>query len=160
MSAQITIDKKSMLNVDEALKGLKNVNWFEGIVRILVQIKSLAQLRLTEKEHIITGRLKNSIYIKTPNQSEADKIARQQGIENKKRYTWVTVGNIKGGSADADLTTVKLKNSEGAVGTNVVYSGKIERLDSYLYWAVKNINKDIVTYFKEVAKKNKRKYTK
>lgn len=160
MSVQISVDKASSNKLNKNLEALGDVNWFEGIVMTLVKIKSLAQLRLTDKGHIITSRLKNSIYIKTPKQSEANTIASRQGIENNRKYSWNSVGKQKGGSGDRDLSTVNVKKDEGAVGTNVVYGGKIERMDSYLYWALKNINKNIGEYFREVAKKNRAKYTK
>ena len=160
MSVQINVDRKSLKRVQQSIDGLGEVDWFEGVIVSLVKIKSLAQLRLNDKRHVITSRLENSIYVKTNNQTEADKIASREGVENNMRYSWNTVGNKKGGSGDRDLTSVQLSKEEGAVGTNVVYGGKIERLDSYLYWAVKNIQKDIGEYFRKVAGKNKNKYTK
>ena len=149
MSVEIKIDKATQRRLNESLKGLENIDFFEATVNALFRIKALAQLRLTEKSHIVTSRLKNSIYVKTPNQKHANR------SNNNRRYT-----DNEGRGFDADLTTVNLDKNEGAVGTNVEYAGKIERMDSYIYWGAKNIQKDIRQYFKDIMKENQRKYKK
>lgn len=183
---EVGIDKASEIRVQQAFDGLGDVPWFDGINMVLVKMKSLAQLRLTDRGHIITSRLKNSIYVKSLKQTNTDAIARQMGVDNSKTYQYA------GGNDSRDLLTVKLGKNEGAVGTNVEYAGAIERGarphkimakkakvlsdgknlfgksvnhpgfrgDSFLYWSVKNINKDIGNYFREIAKNNKRKYMK
>ena len=72
MSAEIKIDRATQRRLNESLKGLENIDFFEATVNALFRIKALAQLRLTEKSHIVTSRLKNSIYVKTPNQKHAN----------------------------------------------------------------------------------------
>jgi len=149
LSAEIKIDRATQRRLNESLKGLENIDFFEATVNALFRIKALAQLRLTEKSHIVTSRLKNSIYVKTPNQKHANR------PNNNRRYT-----DNEGRGFDADLTTVNLDKNEGAVGTNVENGGKIERMDSYNYWSAKNIQKDIRQYFKDIMKENQRKYKK
>jgi hypothetical protein len=179
MKEPISVD---MTEVTAALNGLKSVPWTDALAMVLFRIKALAQLRLTDRGHIVTSRLKNSIYVQMPKQSQANKIGREMGQENNKTYKY------EGGSGDREMKTVNLQVGEGAVGTNVEYAGAIEfgsrahdinspvlikgvgwryikkhpgfAGDSFLYWAAKNVNKDIADYFKEIALRNQKKYKK
>lgn len=160
MSGQIEIDEMSRRNVLAALSGIQAIPWNIALAKVLFRIKILAQLRLTEKMHIVTSRLKNSIYVKMPKQSDADKAGSEMGADNDRRYRWNAVGKQKAGTGDRDLSTVNLDVNEGAVGTNVEYGPKIERRDSFLYWAAKNINKNVGEYFKEIVAFNQKAYRK
>ena len=160
MSGQIVIDEMSRRNVLAALSGIQSIAWNIALAKVLFSIKILAQLRLTEKMHIVTSRLKNSIYVKMPKQSDADKAGSEMGADNDRRYRWNAVGKQKAGTGDRDLSTVNLDVNDGAVGTNVEYGPKIERRDSFLYWAAKNINKNVGEYFKEIVAFNQKAYRK
>lgn len=176
MGGTIQIDKASKQKLDKKLKGMKKLPFNEAIIRTLFDIKRLAQVRLKDRGHIETSRLRNSIYVKWPQQSKANRLSRG---DNSKAYSW------NGGSGSRDLN-ITLGKNEGAVGTNVEYASAIERGarphkirvknaktlgtvktgffgkevnhpgyggDSYLYWATRNINRNINKYMKEVAKK-------
>lgn len=117
----IEMDSATKTELFNKLEGLSNIKWDEGVAKFLFRVKALAQLRLTEKGHIVTSRLKNSIYVQMPKQSQANKIGREMGVQNSKRYRY------KGGSDSSVLTSVNLGINEGAVGTNVEYAGVIER---------------------------------
>jgi len=157
MGGQIEIDKMSRQRVMQSLQGLEDIPFDEALIRTLFKIKALAQLRIREKGHIVTSRLRNSIYVKYPAQSKADRLATS---DNNKNYSWNATKNQSAGSGNRDLKTVNLKIGEGAVGTNVDYAGKIERMDSYLYWGAKNINKDVKRYFQDIVRNSKNKFVK
>lgn len=145
MSAQIELDKVSKANLDKVIRGMAEMegDFWRATVRVLFNIKSNAQTRLTDRGHVVTSRLKNSIYVKTPGQEFAG-----AAENNPPRYN-----DKDGGSYDADLRSVSLKKHEGAVGTNVEYGDKIERLDSYMFWSVKNATRNVAEYFKETVKR-------
>lgn len=110
---------------------------FRAIVAILFDIKLIAQKKIKADGHIVTSRLRNSIFVKTIKQKFAKKST------NSMAYSF------SGGSANRDLS-VNLRTNEGAVGTNVVYAQKIEDLDSYLEYGVKMVNVD--KRFQQAAK--------
>lgn len=158
MSVSIEIDRESQRNIDKQFELLKKGagrSMYSALMKVAFKIKSEAQLRLTGRGHIISSRLKNSMFVKALNQ-----------VDN------VTYSDTKGKSYNADLTTVNLKSDEFAIGTNVEYAEAIEfgarphvieaknakvlsngkrffgkRVnhpgfggDSYLYWSMKNVN--------------------
>lgn len=141
MSAKLEIDSgsrnKLFSNLDQVAKKIPAAT-YEAIVVFLFNAKSLAQNRIKEKKHIVTSRLRNSIYVKS----------------NAKLQDQRTYSDNEGNTFNGDLSTVTLKEQEAAVGTNVEYAEKIERLDSFLYWGVQNADdKEFVkAYNKEVNK--------
>lgn len=133
MSIQISIDKASQNNLNkqfEALKKGSDGSLYRALVKVLMKIKTEAQLRITGKGHIVTSRLKNSIYVKM---KEPLEIAGTNG--NSRTYA-----DKDGQTFSSELRSVSVKELEGAVGTNVEYADKIETMDSYLYWAMKNVD--------------------
>ena len=179
MGVQIEIDKVSQANLNKAIRGLADMegDFWKATVKVLFNIKALAQLRLTDRGHVVTSRLKNSIYVKTPKQEHAG------AAENNS----VNYRDKDGKTYNADLLTVSLGKQEGAVGTNVEYAAAVENGcpphkirvknkkvlynfrtgqffgrevnhpgfagDSYLYWAVKNAGTNVRQYFEEVVKR-------
>lgn len=162
MSVQIEIDKVSFDNVMKQLDIVKEnggVSAYRAVVKVAFKIKSEAQLRLTGRGHIITSRLKNSIFVKT---KQPTLVANNQ----------LTYSDNTGKSYKSDLSTVKVNDFEAAIGTNVEYAPAIEfgarphvieakdkkvlsngksifgrrvnhpgfKGDSFLYWAFKNVN--------------------
>lgn len=126
-NADIQFDKLKKLGLEEMKKGL---------VKILFDIKALAQLKLKADEHIVTSRLRNSIYVKVP-----------EWAKNKDNAKY---SDITGKNYNADFE-VDLAKNEGAVGTNVDYAEKIEtQYDSFLYWGLKNV--DLDKRWREVSK--------
>jgi hypothetical protein len=115
---------------------------FRAIVAILFDIKLIAQRKIKSDGHIVTSRLRNSLFVKTLKQKFAKRST------NKKAYTF------QGGSSNRDLN-VPLDSQEGAVGTNVVYAQKIEDLDSYLEYGVKTV--DVNKRFQEIPKRANKK---
>lgn len=123
---QIELDKASLNNLNKQFNTLgttiKNAG-AKAIFKVLNKIKVEAQLRLKGRNHIVTSRLRNSIHVQT------------------KKTKPTNYKDNDGKIFNADLKTVKIDNElEGAVGTNVVYGSKIEFMDSYLYWALKNVD--------------------
>lgn len=154
------IDKLSERSLEAAMK---------GFVKLMTNAKTLAQQKLKADGHIVTSRLRNSIYIKT---------GTKQTIPGNKQ----TYSDGQGRSFNADFD-VELTRTEVAIGTNVEYAAAIElgarphtitskngkslgtpksgffgktvnhpgfSGDSYLYWGVKNTNPDQMG--REIAK--------
>lgn len=93
------------------------------VVKLLYDIKLLAQQKLKVDGHIVTSRLRNSIFVKSKRQGDTSSYSDKEG---------------RLFSRDLD---VQLSDMEGAVGTDVDYAAKIEyQYDSYLYWAAKNVD--------------------
>lgn len=161
-SIKLEVDKKTFDHVKSQLDALNTggvQSAYRAIIKVLFKIKSEAQLRLTGRGHIVSSRLKNSIYIKTKTPTITP--------TNSQSYSDNT-----GKSYNSDLTTVSVGDLEGAVGTNVEYASAIElgapphviqvkdakvlsdgkrifgrrvnhpgyKGDSFLYWALKNVN--------------------
>lgn len=111
----IEIDQASLNNLNKQFAALgttiKDASP-KAIFKVLMKIKTEAQLYLTGRGHVVTSRLKNSIYVKMPGFDNVP--------NNSKSYT------ADGKSYDSDLKTVVVKDNEGAVGTNVEYAAGIE----------------------------------
>jgi hypothetical protein len=127
VSAQIDIVTKSQTdlfsNIDKVRVEIPNA-CYAGLVRFLFRAKSLAQNKLRADKHIVTSRLRNSIFVKTTDKSK---------IKDQTNYR-----DNEGRSFNADLQTVRLDDNEAAFGTNVDYAEKIERLDSFIYWGFRH----------------------
>lgn len=127
MSARIEIVSKSRTdlfsNLDKIKVEIPNA-CYSGIIRFLFRAKSLAQNKIKQDRHIVTSRLRNSVFVKTTNEAK---------IKDQANYS-----DNQGNSFNGDLTTVRLRNNEAAFGTNVEYAEKIERLDSFIYWGFQN----------------------
>lgn len=128
MSIELHLDMNSLNHFTDQMNILKakgGRSMYSALIKVGMKIKTEAQLRLSGCEHVVTSRLKNSIYLK----------AKKDVPNNPRQYS-----DLVGKSWDADLTTVQVDENEIAVGTNVEYAGKIENRDSYLYWAMQNVN--------------------
>lgn len=128
----IELTKQSKHNFDVQMNKLGTVapeKAFKMIVTLLLDIKTLAQQKLKFNRHIKTSRLRNSLYVKTIGQKYANLPDNSISYKDKDNKSY---------SSDFD---VDLEKYEGSVGTNVDYASKIEYLyDSFLYWAMKNVN--------------------
>ena len=112
---QIEVDKASLNNLEKQFRALATTidkASPKAIFKVLMKIKTEAQLYLKGRGHIVTSRLRNSIYVQMPGHDDAP--------QNNKSYT------ADGKSYSSELKTVKLKENEGAVGTNVEYAAGIE----------------------------------
>lgn len=163
--ATIQLTRQSEANFKKQMKKLENLapnEAFKGVVKLLFDIKLLAQNKLKADKHIVTSRLRNSLYVKTIGQKYA------QRSNNSESY------NAYGKTYKSDFQ-VQLKEHEGAIGTNVEYGPAIEfgygphvievknarslgtvkkgffgksvnhpgfAGDSFLYWALKNVDVD------------------
>lgn len=129
MSVKLKLDRTSeknlLRNMDVIKKEYPNHAW-QMIVKMLYDMRFLAQTKLKADDHIVTSRLRNSLAVKTPNKND----------NTPNRYR-----DDEGNSFDGDLKSVKPEENEGYFGTNVVYGAVIEFLhDSYIYWAAKHVN--------------------
>lgn len=114
---QIEFDKASFDNVKSQLDGLKSqggMSAYRALMKVAFKIKAEAQLRLTGRGHVVTSRLKNSIFVKSKKMSDVIK------GNNKLNYS-----DKNGKSYSADLS-VSLNDLEFAIGTNVEYGEDIE----------------------------------
>jgi len=129
MPVELKLDKKSRKNLERNFRVIKKEypkRTWEMVVKMLFDMKFLAQQKLKADEHIVTSRLRNSIMVKTPTKGEGDDT----------KYS-----DNEGEIFDGDLKSVKLRDFEGAFGSNVIYAQAIEFLhDSYIYWAAKHVN--------------------
>jgi hypothetical protein len=94
---------------------------YDGLVKFLFTAKMNAQNKIKADRHIVTSRLRNSIFVKSHSKFKDN----------------VNYSDNEGGRFNADLD-VDLKPHEAAFGTNVDYAEKIERLDSFIWWGFKN----------------------
>jgi hypothetical protein len=161
MSVEFSIDQTSLDNLKRQIEEFKKRTGhsaYTGLCAAALQLRNDAMLRLRERKHIITSRLRNSIYIKVSKQDKSVSLP-----DNGLSYSDDT-----GATYNRDLKTVTLDAGSIAVGTNVEYAGAIEfghgpiainspvnmkkigwrylktipakGGDSFLYWAFKNIN--------------------
>lgn len=117
-SVQIDIDKSAFDNIQKQFNSLKiggTASAYRALMKVAFKIKSEAQLRLTGRGHIITSRLKNSIFVKSKKMNDVIKKG------NSLTYT-----DTKGNSYKSDLSTVMLNEFEFAIGSNVEYAQDIE----------------------------------
>jgi hypothetical protein len=151
MGVTITVDKISAKRTSAKFRLMEKLypeEVFRAIVEILFDIKLISQKKLKSDNHIVTSRLRNSIFVKTPKQKFAKKST------NSKVYSYPggkdkrTGRMIPGGTATRELD-VSLNGAEGAVGTNVVYASKIEKLDSFLQHSVDTVDSE--KRFKQAA---------
>lgn len=111
----IELTQQSKKNIDLQMAKLKKLApdvARKGMFKLLFDIKALAQNKLKSDRHIVSSRLRNSIYVQT---------LKPQNIgDNKETYQDET-GKSYSSRLDVDLT-----DNDGAVGTNVEYAGAIE----------------------------------
>ena len=115
MAVEMKVDPRSSKILKQNFKELDNYpkEVFRSIVSILFDIKLIAQNKIKSNGNIVTSRLRNSLFVKTPKQIHA------------KRSTNSIAYSYKGGSGKRGLSTI-LDKFEGAVGTNVEYASSIE----------------------------------
>lgn len=111
--------------LDKVLKNFKNFSddikvelQQELVASCMIEIETVAKEKLTQDRHIDTGRLRASIFTKT---------------KDKKRNRY---SDNEGNSYTCELNS-PVDDLKVAVGTNVEYAMKIERLDSYMLYAYK-----------------------
>jgi hypothetical protein len=106
--------------LDQAKINIPNMV-YDGLVKFLFTAKMNAQNKIKADRHIVTSRLRNSIYVKSKSK-----------FQDKVEYN-----DNEGNRFDADIE-VDLDKHEAAFGTNVDYAEKIERLDSFIWWGFRN----------------------
>ena len=125
MSVELKLDEASQRHVLGQLEKLKQQGGrsaYSAITKVMFKIINEAQLRLTGRGHIVTSRLKNSLHVETT---------------NKQNFNYT---DKEGKSFQGGLNSVSVGEGEVIGGTNVEYADKIETMDSFLYWALKNVN--------------------
>lgn len=125
MSVSLQIDKGNLDHIYKQfiiLRATAPRSVYSALVKIAYKIRVEAQLRLRGKNHIVTSRLRNSLSVfKSGNMS-------------------IMYSDNNGKSFIAELNSVKVGINELAIGTNVEYAQKIENMDSFLGWAVRNVD--------------------
>lgn len=104
----------------------------------LIDIETVAKKKITQDKHIDTGRLRASIH------------TTYKGMNEKFNY------NDMQGQAFEAMLDVRRKEFNVFVGTDVLYSKFIERLDSFLYFAFKHAQPKIRKRIKQEIKRSLR----
>ena len=145
MAVEMKIDPVSFKRLNKRFKLMEKhypEETFKAVVAILFDMKLIAQRKIKADKHIVTSRLRNSLFVQTIRQKFANRST------NSVNYTFT------GGSGNRQLP-VNLDKFEGAIGTNVEYAQKIEDLDSFIEHAAKTV--DVNKRLREVpAKANKK----
>lgn len=131
MSVQIKLDPFTHKKLKHRFKVLGRIypdETFRAIIKILFDMKRLAQQKIKRDGHIVTARLRNSLFVQTLSNKLSNR------ANNKPIYS------DKDGNVFKSKINVRLKQLQGAFGTNVIYAGKIEKLDSFIEWAIKNVD--------------------
>jgi hypothetical protein len=132
MGVVMKFDQRSEKELKKRFKILFNAyptEIYKAMVSILFDMKLIAQKKIKKDKHIVTSRLRNSLFVKTPKQKYAKRST------NKRTYSFQ-------GGTGLRFLSVPLKKGEGAFGTNVVYAEKIEELDSFIKFASENVDVD------------------
>lgn len=120
--ATFELTQQSKKNLDLQLTKLKekgNDSAMAMIVKLLFDIKYLAQNKLRYDSHIVSSRLRNSLHVQINTQYKGA-IAIQNRNSKGDNYS-----DKDGKTYNAQLD-VSLNNNQGAVGTNVEYASAIE----------------------------------
>ena len=162
MSVQIELDKAAfdnvMKNIDIA-KEQGGKSAYNALVKVLFKIKSEAQLRLTGRGHIKTSRLKNSIYVKTkkPTLTPTNQLSYSDttGKSYKSDLTTVNLTDLEGAvgtnveyapaiELGARPHVIEAKNRKVLSNGKKIFGKRVNHPgfggDSFLYWAMKNVN--------------------
>lgn len=162
MSIQINVDKASLQNIEKQLEILKingGKSGMNAIIKVLFKIKSEAQLRLTGRGHIKTSRLKNSIYVKTktPITTPTNTLSYSDGKGKtyKSDLTTVSLTEFEGAvgtnveyapaiELGARPHVIEAKNKKVLSDGKRFFGKRVNHPgfggDSFLYWAMKNVN--------------------
>jgi hypothetical protein len=147
MAVEMSIDPVSSKKLKKQFAAMEKHfpnELYKSLVAIGFDMKLIAQKKIKTDKHIITSRLRNSLFVQTPKQIHA------------KRATNKRVYSFQGGTGLRFLD-VQLKKFEVAIGTNVIYAEYIEKLDSFLEYASSNVKvrKRFVEGYKRGKKKLK-----
>lgn len=140
----ISFEQNSQRKLFENLDKVK-INFpkftYDGIVAFLLTARMNAMNKIKHDRHIVTSRLRNSIYVQSHTKESALKVSK-------------TYRDNENNSHDAELKSIQLDTNEAAFGTNVEYAEKIERLDSFIYWGFKHAdNKELSKEFNRQVNK-------
>lgn len=161
-SIKLEIDKKTFDHVQSQLDALNTggvQSAYRALVKVLFKIKSEAQLRLTGRGHIKTSRLKNSIYVKTktPTITPTNSLSYSDGTGKSYNsdLTTVSIGEFEGAvgtnveyAAAVELGArphiIQAKNAKVLSNGKQIFGKRVNHPgfagDSFLYWALKNVN--------------------
>ena len=99
-----------------------------------LELETLAKKQITADRHVVTGRLRSSIHLKSK-------------VSESYSYT-----DMLGESFDGSLQETVKPGETIVVGTNVDYALKIENLDSYLYRSAVYLQPYLVKNFRKLMK--------
>lgn len=162
--ATFELQQQSKANLDKQFAKLKTLapsEVFKMIVTLLFDIKTLAQLKLKNDGHIVTSRLRNSFYIKAEKYAKRNSNSETYNDSNGKSYSRDFNVDLRKNEAAIGTNveyapaiefgysghTIKAKNFKQLGNPKVGFFGKEVHHpgfagDSFLYWAVKNVNVD------------------
>jgi hypothetical protein len=161
MSVQLSIDQSSFDNITKQLDILKvNVNRsaYSALMKVAFKIKSEAQNRLKGMGHVVTSRLRNSIHVQGEGSNIGDN-KESYSDENGKSYSSILLtaalakGEIAVGSNVEYASSIELgskphiieaKNKKALSNGSVIFGKRVNHPgyvgDSFLYWAMKNVD--------------------
>ncbi len=111
------LTEQSKINLDLQLKKLNKLGSeaaYNGLIKILFDIKALAQNKLKYDKHIITSRLRNSIYVQTPKKTTIG--------NNSETYTDNNGNKRKSVTVVANNVSFCGSKAENGSNSNPVYS--------------------------------------
>lgn len=139
--------------VEEVMKNLKKMpeKYQAAVMKAIlktahVDVETKAKWKLTTDRHVDTGRLRASIHV----QKKADTNFKYDVKRTRKKDGSLFLG----GTFDGMLKT-NIKPLSVIVGTNVEYAIKIERMDSYLFYALETSREKLRQRIKQNIEKVK-----
>jgi hypothetical protein len=125
MSVELSLDRASAARLNQQMDRVRRMgpnSVYSAMVAVSLQVVNFAKLRLKGRSHIVTSRLRNSIWVKTK---------RTPRFQYSDKYGKTFVGQ---------LVSVPVSGFDLAIGTDVEYAQKIEDRDSFLNWALNNVD--------------------
>jgi hypothetical protein len=125
MSATLTLDQGSKDHLNKQFRLLREAaprSVYSAIMKVAYKIAADASQRIKGQQHVVTGRLRSSIFVKT-------KTKASQAYSDDFNKSFVS-----------ELPSIAIGLDEVAIGTNVEYAQKIESKYPFLSWAVANFD--------------------
>lgn len=161
-NVQLNIDPRTLKHLSDQMDILQNnmgKSFYEALIKVAFKIKSEAQLRLTGRGHIKTSRLKNSLFVKASKPlSRPDNpltYSDNNGHSYKSDLSTVqlkenelAVGTNVEYAAAVELGSrphiIEAKNKKVLSDGKRIFGKRVNHPgysgDSFLYWAMKNVN--------------------
>lgn len=118
MSAEISLDANSLKHFNsqmEILRNNGNMSLYKALIKIAFKIKTESQERLKGRKHIVTSRLRNSIFVMAKKQNDVTRPGNSESYSDNEGHAY-----------NARLLSITAGDDELIIGTNVEYAGDIE----------------------------------